>query len=379
MARPLDTVNIEVIGGGTAPAGVFDNFTTLSITNDLTMPSEAAFEVGDDGTWSEIADRIAHGTQYSVFINGRKWLTGRVEMTDVPVDAGGGAVVRFTIRTKLADAMYASADPVRIKNASVKDFIVALYSQLEYSESDFIFRGNVSRDLLTGVDSTGQGEPTEVDLEPLKIKDAKVKPPETIYDAADRHLRRHGFMHWDAPDGKIVVSAPNDTQDPIYRLQLKRGPLGRSNNFLSSTRRMDISGVPSQVVVYGSGGKSGSARMRLGAWERAFDVEDAGFRRPVVILASGLRTLAEAGRAAAREMADRSKNRDSYEIETDGLSYWDGSSLIPWGVDTVVDIDSDVAGGALGAYYLHRVILNRSPGNGDTASLSLLKRGLWKL
>jgi prophage tail gpP-like protein len=216
-------------------------------------------------------------------------------------------------------------------------------------------------------------------LEPIDVKTAKIQPAETILDAADRHLRRHGLMHWDSPDGKIVVGAQNDTQDPIYFLRYRRTGDTHLNNLLSATRGRDWSGIPSAVVIHGRSGKPGRPKDRITAWAKDDDVYDAGFHRPIIIHANGIRQQALADRTAMRELSARSKNKDSFNIECDGLSYWDGYFGIQWGIDTVCSVDSDTANLSGGAYYIHRVVLHRDTQQGDVTQLSAVRRGVWLL
>jgi prophage tail gpP-like protein len=381
MARLRDVVRVEVVSSSSQAGGTLDNFTSLEITNDITMPFEASFEVGDDVSWSSLGDVFALGTKFVVFVNDRKRLTGRVEMNNAPFDVGAGAVIRFAVRTKLADAMFASADQrIQVKNVSIKDFILKLYEPLGYAESDFIFDQRVSRNLLTGVEkSTGEAP---VDLEPIKVEEARVNPPETVYAAADRHLRRHGLMHWDSPDGRIVVGAPNDTQDPSYTFNMFRTVVSgdpNTNNVLSGSRTRDWSSVPGKLGVYGRGGKNNFSKAAVKAAVKDEDVVAAGLYRPIIIIAEGIRTQALALAAATREMSARSKRKDSIQIDVDGLSYWDGQRSFDYAPDTTAKIRSDVAGGADEAYYVHSVTLSRSAAAGDKAQLSMVKRGLWKL
>jgi len=377
--RGPDELKIEVIGKK-GSLGTFDSFTSFEVTTDITSPFEASFEVGDDGSFVSLQDVISHGTEYKVTVNGLQRMKGRVEINDIPFDATGGAVIRFSVRTKLADAQYASASPnIKVASTSIKDFILKLYEPLGYAESDFSFDPAASRDLMTGKSTSGKGAPTRVDLEPIKAEQAKINPPESIYSAADRHLRRHGLMHWDAPDGKIVVSYPNDTQDPLYHFRMNLGANGRNNNVLRATKTADYSQVPSQIAVFGVGGKRNFAKSRVSAAVRDSDVVAAGMYRPVNILAEAIKTRELANAAVNREMSARRKRKDAYEIEVDGLSYWLNGERVPFGVDTVAEIQSDVAGGNLGAYYLHRVTMKRDTGSADTTFLSLLARDLWKL
>lgn len=376
MPRSNDTVRLQRVDG----FGVLDNFTSITITNDMTAPSEVSVELGDDHTYASLTDKIAIGSQYKAFVNNKLRMTGRIEADDVPADAGGGSVTRFVIRTKLADAMFDTAEPkTRVKNVSIRDMLLAVYSKLDYTERDFVFDAYVSRDLLTGRVSVGQGGKTRFDLEPIKIDAAKVQTGETIYDFADRHLRRHGLMHWDSPDGRIVVGEPNDVQAPIYFLRYRRTGLTSLNNVLNATRARDWSGIPSAVVVHGRSGKPGRPKQRITGWAMDPDVYDAGFYRPVIIEASGIRKQALADRAAMRELSARSKNKDSVVFVSDGLSFWDGLRGIEWGIDTTCSVDSDVANLNGSAFYIHKIVLKRDARNGDVANVFAIRRGVWLL
>lgn len=379
MPREHDDVRIEVVGAN-GLNGVIDNFTSFSIINDITQASEASFELGDDGTFADLGPYTAPGTIYKVFVNGLLRLSGRVEFRDVPMDASAGSVVRFTVKTAISDAMFASAKQgTKVKGVSVKQFILDLYSHIGFSESDFIFDPAASRDLMTGVASTKKGRPQKIDLEKIKIEEAQVHPPETIFQAADRHLRRHGLMHWDAPDGKIVISAPNDSQEPLYYFRCRRGGDASTNNVMGITRTNDFSGIPSILGIFGVGGKRNYSKSRVAGVVFDQDVIDAGFNRHVTIIADGVKTKVIAEKTAKRDMSARSKRKDAFDVDIDGLSWWNGDERIPFGTDTVADVQSDVAGGLVGAYYCHRVELSRDASSGDNSKLTLLKAGVWDL
>ncbi|HEX4334692.1 MAG TPA: hypothetical protein VH062_02195 [Polyangiaceae bacterium] len=379
MARPLDVVSVEAIG-----QGEFDAFTSLAITNDLTQPSEAAFEVGDDGTWDELEDFVALGKQYQVKVNGRIVLTGRLELNNVKGDVTGGAAIRMTARTKLADANFCSGNPnLKVKDITLADWLVKLYAPLGYTASDFVFKGNAARDLITGKPSKSTKEPL---TPPDKVQEqqARVQLPETIFQAADRHLRRFGMMHWDSPDGKIVVSAPDDEQPSIYDFRHFRGDSASINNVLDIERAKDFSGIPNIVQVNGT--RYDSDGFPIGKTQGNavdLDVTAAGFTRPILIPGQQMGTDALAQAAAHRELSARSQRKDALDISADGLSYWDGRTLINFAPDTVGDVATDIAGGALGPYYLTRVCLERRPGEGtdggDTSRITLLKQGVWRL
>jgi len=374
MTRPVDRLRVENLDG----EGVLENFTSATITNSLTEPAETAFELGDDGTWEGINRAVSPGSRYRVFVNGRPRLTGKVELLDAPFDASGGATVRFTVRSKLSDAWYQAADPnVRIKGASIKEYLLALYDNVGIFEDDFVFDAAAARDLMTGKQPGGGESPP--DLEEIEEEHLRPNPPESVYMAADRALRRHGLMHWDSPDGRIVVSSPNDEQAPLYSLRAMVGPPGRANNILSAVRTKDWTEVASHVVVYGKSGGLQHATGKVRAVVEDEEVVSAGFFRPVIVIADTAKTQEMAEHAGRRERTARAKRKDAWRVTVDGLAFWNGGEAIPYGIDTTCEVVASVVGGPAGAYFVHRTTLERTPGNGDVATLEVVRRGVWDL
>jgi prophage tail gpP-like protein len=371
MRRP-DKVKVEAVGVGT-----LETFTSFALINDLLAPSEASFEIGDDGTWAALEKFIATGTKYRVFLNGALRLTGRVELRDVPIDLQG-SVVRFTVRTKLADAMYASADPrTKITGVSVARFLLDLFEPLGYTDSDFIFDTDLSRNLMTGVSRyTGKAP---ANFEKLREDQARVNPPETIFQAAARHLMRFGLMIWDSPDGKLVVGAPNDAQAPLYYFRMLHGKMGRENNLLSANRINDMTESATLLGVFGVGAASGFAKARIKSVREDAELVNAGFYRPVIIIQNNIQNQALADRQVLREMTNRNKKREVFDLRTDGLSWWNGNQSIPFGIDTVCDITTTAAGGPAGAHLIIRTECTRTANEGDQTRLLALKKGLWVL
>lgn len=378
--RRRDAIAVEVTPPSSGITLAFDRFTTLQVVLDLTTPSMAAFEVGDDASWEAIASYVQIGTLAAVFVNGRRKMTGKIRLHDIPVDASGGVAIRFTVQTKMAEAAVAVADPsIVVKDVSLKSFILALYRPLGLTERDFIFDPATSRDLLTGREGRWGKPPPNV--EAMKEEQAVVNPPETIFAAADRHLRRFGLMHWDAPDGRIVVGRPDDEQIPIYIFRMFRDAIGaRANNVLRMGRSRDYSQVPTVLGIYGSGSKLGWQRAKVSSVVQDDDVLAAGLYHPVMIFADSIQTEQMAKAVANREMSARRRDKDTFSVQVDGHSFWDGDeSTAEFGIDTVAEVLADVIGGPQGAYLVHRVTFDLDPSNGGTTTLEMVKRGLWRL
>lgn len=371
-----DVVLVEAVSANGKTT--FDRFTSFSLTNSITAPSEASFEVGDDGTFASLLELTALGAEFRVMVNSRPRLTGRVEMRDADGDAQKSSNLRFVVRTKLTDAFVAVCDPrIRVANRSIKDFVLEAYATIGVGEDQFVFEADVARDLITGKKTKGGRTPP--DLEPIQEKQAKARVPETIFSAVDRHLKRHGFMHWDAPDGRIIVGTPDDTQNPLYSFVERRTGNTDANNLLKCRESQNVGQTPAVLTVLGVGGGQKFTKTKVSATEGNQTLADGGFQRPMVVLDEGIKTQERAQRRARREMAQRERSLKCYELLVDGLSYRDQGGLIPYAPDTVATLDVERLGGKLGALYVESVTLNQSDSIADQTSLKLVPRGVWVL
>ena len=380
-AWQIDRVRVEAMGVPGSAAGTFhfENFTSFALHNSMLAPSEASFELGDDTGYERLSEFLKLGARFRVFVNDRLRLTSRIEQHDGSLAADRSMTESFTVRTKLTDAVASSAPiGVRTQNVSIKQFLIAIYASVGVTADDFDFRGDVSRDLLTGVSSRGKRPPRPLD--PLKEEEQKVQPPESVFAAADRFLRRHGFLHWDGPDGRIVVAAPDDQQAPIYSLRCRRGPESQYNNVLEIERGQDVGDAPTELGVFGtSKGKANFASLPGAAVVRNQKLIDAGFIRRFAILDEAMSSGEFALRRANRELAMKSRGLEKITVTLDGLSFRDGVDRVPWSPDTTAIVLAEVLGGALGVYYVEDVMMVRNASDGDKTRLAVVPKGVWVL
>lgn len=362
--------------------GVFDRFSAVTVTNELTSPAEAILELGDDGALADLYRIFKPGEPFKVKLNGLARLSGRVEIRKHSGASGTGTKLTVTIRTKLSDAFYCSADPaVRVEKTSVKEFVLGQYAKLGYTEADFIFSKNAGIDLMTGLEK-GQNPKTKIiDLAPIKVDAAKAQPTESVRSCVDRHLKRHHATHWDAPDGRIAVGRPNEDQEPHYSFRCLKGRAGQGNNVEQYERGLDWSQVPSSLWVYGgTSGKDVASSTIKGVSNdddliAAFNAH-GHFYRPVVLQSEQAKTLAEAEAAARRERSMRSMSKDTWMIRTDGWTHWrSNGQQIPYAPDTVADIDihTDVPG----RYLCTGTQMVWSKAAGSRTTLQFVAKGVW--
>jgi prophage tail gpP-like protein len=415
--RPRDTVLIESVEGGGFSI-VVDRSTQYELVLDLLAPSVARFEIGDSGTWGAIRDALGIGGTFQVSINGSPRLRGRLLTRNLAVSADAGATVQVMVRTRLADAMFTAADPkIGVRNTTIKDVILAAYARMGLTEADFVFQSDVARDLITGrrsgqpdraagiryrirqaeaaLDpykdvkinllrkqlSSAEGLPVDPELDTLKEDEARPHPPESIYAFGERHLSRFSLAHWDGPDGRIVVGHPDDSQKASYIMTARRGKKALTNNLLGATKSEDFEEVPANLWVFGVGGGRDQAKARVKYMEldATLAAIDPKLDRGAIIIDEGIRTQEQAAARARREMMRRSLAKDTWVLETDGLSYWSGTESVPYGVDTVADVRVDVAGAASGPYLVRQVAMRGNAQDEHTTQLTCVGKGIWRL
>lgn len=377
MAAQSEVITIESTDGS-GPAVRIDRSTTYQITRDLNSPFEASFELGDGGTFESLRDALAIGRRFTVALDGKPLLTGRMLTRGSPVSSSSGATVTLTVRSILADAQFSSCAPFALRKPTLRDVVLKAYESLGVPESAFIFNSDVARDLFTGR-SKSSAPPT--DLSKLTEEDARVRPPETVHEFVDRHLRRFSLMHWDSPDGRIVVGSPDDSQSSTYRFQLIRS--GRGNNLLGATRTEDYESIPAGLAVYGQGGGRDFRRARVSGvvTDPLLLSLQRATPRQVILVDESITTQAMADARARREMAMRCLQRDSWELSLPGFTARENgvSTGIPFAPDTVADVQVDTVGPTSARYFCWRVVNTGSASEGHTSQLSVVQEGVWRI
>lgn len=361
--------------------GVMDRFDEVTFSASLLGPAQAKLVTGDADAWTDLQDFILPGYEYQLKLNNTTVMKGRVEAYEVPADSTGGVRYELTLRTRLSDARYSSADPlVKTSNTSIKDFLLAIFGQHGFAEKDFLLEPYTATNLITGKQK-GHGKTSAIAA--ITAQDAKVQPPETVMECAMRHLDRHGEMLWDAPDGRIVVGAPDDQQEPTYRFICKRGAESVQNNVKALRRIGNWSEVASGVSIIGqsSGKENSKIPVRASAFDRDVQavVEQRGhFFRPVYLPAERIKSNEEAQRKAAKELSARRRSKDAFEIVIDGWTYWDGERAIPIAINTTTDVDFEVPT-IKGRYLVWRFESRLSRDAGGETTIGIVGPGAWIL
>ncbi len=421
MKRPDDRVSIESMQGDGFSI-VIDRATQYEIALSLRQPSMARFELGDESTWGPLREVIKIGGRFQVCVNGYPRITGRCLTRNMPMTVQGGVTVQLMIRTILADAAFSAVSPqIQVKNLSLKALVLKAFERFGLTEANFVFRGDLARDVITGRksgqpsaaasirarleklngDTSGrsskeltkertlletqlqgaEGRPVAPDLAAIQVQQANPQPGESIYQFVDRHLIRYGMMIWDAPDGSLVVGTPDDSQSPLYVLSAQKGSTSAANNLEGATKTEDFENVPTHLWVYGrdAGGKSYASQGSIKAHQSdpILASVDPPLDRIQFMVDAGITNQAMAEARARREMLSRSISKDNWSLQMDGLSYWSGQEQIPYSIDAVADLRVDVSDRADGPYLIHELTMTGSAEGGHTTKATACARGIW--
>lgn len=372
---PVDQVELRALETG----GSFDKFTSVGLIGSILRSSEASFEMGDDGSYNDLKKAVALGSEFEVAVNGRPRMRGQIHYRASPLNAAQSSTLRCVVRTRLADMEIGSADPrLKVTKLSIKDMVLKAVAQHGYTAADVVFHGDTSRNVMTGKTSRGSRAPK--DLTNLKEDQAAVQPGETTKAFLDRHLKRHGLMIWDGPDGKLVVAAPDDEQDSLYVFRAFRTGEKRANNNVTAFERIeDVTGVPTELFVFGYGGGKDYQRSKVSSSVRNDSMLAAGFSRPVLVLDEGVKTIELAIRQAKREYSERTRRQDAWVVNADGLSFLERGDNTPYCFDTCCDVIAETLGGTAGKYYIEEVSMMMDPRAGQTTMMQVVKAGTWSL
>lgn len=367
-SRPPSTVAVVMDGGD------WVQFERFELTHDMAAPSEAKFDLGDDGSL-ELDNYFRPGVPCQVFIDNALQLTGRTEILDQ--DGNSGIKLRGTVRTKLSDARVASANPsIAVYDSTLMSFVLKLFEPLGLGPEDF--RGidgfDYSVNLISGK-KTKYSKPDPA-LEQIAPQKAKVQPGQTIFEAAAFHLERHRYILMDSADGKINVLRPNVNAAPIYLFRINRRNNPEDNNVLTFKRSKDWSDIAKVFDIFGNtwGGDVEKAAVHGKAVnEEVAEVakRTGHFNRRVVQQQNGIKNNLQATLRSLKGLSQTALKADAWTIDVDGLAYYDGGELIKYAPGTICNIDSDLIDAPKGNYMIVKTRATSSEA-GQRCTLSLI-------
>lgn len=297
-----------------------------------------------------------------LLIDGNSMLHGRIDVTRR--GDRGPSIVTVSGRDYIADLVEGNVDPtVSIAAGTILDDAIltacAPYGIIEVE-------GPEARQFAR---TKKQQKPAKRRSK-KQITDAKPEPGQGVYDWCNRILARHHLTLQPGSDPtKVVLQAPNYDQDPIGRIIRKNIDDRIVGNVIEGTATRDYSRVPTYGMFAGRQGKAtektsrtftnfdlrtitGNTAPELAAAQkymvegrllpkkRQFSIPRQLYR--LLYWRDELaKTQEQIDASLKRAVADRTKETLVYEVTVHGLC--DPQTGKYWAVDTIVDVDDDVA------------------------------------
>lgn len=361
-------------------------WTSYEVASDFLTPTDGwHFAIGDE----ELAERQRHalrlGAPIRLSVNATPICDGHIDTVEVGASKAGGTTWTIAGRDRLGPAVDATADPnLRFKDgATLADVLTTIFRPFGWSDPDkhFEIDNAANRRASTG-GTRGQKRSHGKKTFGAVTKDAKLHQlqphnHEGLFAFASRVSQRFGLWIWSSSDGEqLIVGKPDFDQEPLYQLRRKRDGTG---NIEDGTVRYDFTDQPAIIVADGfsGGGEFGKGRVKAYAINPSFGFDTNGavleevlsivkrypnakrialptqaFQRraanvpvrPMFMHDDESKTPEELENYVRREMAllTRKSLEATYTVE--GHGQMTNGDFVVWDIDTVVDVQDEVAG-----------------------------------
>ena len=394
VTRPEDDgIELQLRDQAGVIVHVINTWKQYSFNSNFLTPTDGwSFTLGDEVVKQSLLEGIFCGQRVTLSINGHIQGDGYIDKVVIGGNRSTGTTVTIEGRDRLAPVVDGNMDPQATKftaGQTLFDVLYAVFSQYGWTDANtqYLISNEANRNVISGA---VRGVPATKKDKPLKsfqIHQLKPYPAEGSFSFASRIAQRFGLWIWLSAEGNsIIVSKPDFGQEARYHIRHKTGASGFANNVLEYHVERHAGEQPSVIIATGSGGGGEYGRgglkvafpnmltgiTALGALRPEVQAvltanSDAKIVQPTVEALRALSTRALTGVNANffgsqhRPMFlhdDESKTIDQLEAFCRReMSLKQRGALVahytleghenngyPWCVDTIVEVDDDVAG-----------------------------------
>lgn len=371
-----DTVRLEVgaVGRVTQITYVEDYEYTLGIFD---QPCIFRAKVGSADEYLTLKSTYERGTPFRLFVNNVLQFDGLIDAHTVKANAHASS---FAIRGRdlmqrlfqgvPAEKTYQNESSLQIMRIALDACGLDLYD----IATDFSGRTRAGVPVLT------QTSPSQATFP--KSKERKTKIGETWLEFVKRDFRHSGVFPMYSPAtaatlgssiGLFVVTAPNTSQDPLYRLERSVNRVDMLDTDFSDDTVPRF--TEARFYGHGGGGKHGLSKTRGSAFDD--EMIGLGYDRIHTAVDRGVTSDEEAEFYASRVIADsrRRGRKHVYTVSGHSAPVLGGLSdtyRAIWTPDTMVQVSDNLLG-LYGNYYLESVTGRGSSRGTTTTELTLLR------
>lgn len=367
----------------------------------MTVESDKLDPVFEDG--------LITGARVQLRVEGCTQATGFIDSIERSASRDGGVIWSIEGRDLLGQAVDAGIDPrTQFKETeNLADMLRRVYAPFGWPEdSQFVIDAAADQQIKTGRPAKKRPSLAKHPRK-SKLPQLRPNPNEGAHDFATRVAKRFGLSIWPSADGRtLIVGKPYFEQEPSYRL-IRRRYGSRENNILTGTARFDISEQPSFIVADGfsGGGSFGKGKIKCIAVNPAlltdldamaalqaehktatvlvfktqdgvpvsFSPQRSPTAKPLYLHDENSKTQEQLEEFTRREMMTRVRKSMTWSGSVAGHGQsMDGGPLVPWAVDTVVDVQDEVTGVIEPMWVLSRTF-TKSRSAGTRTELELIR------
>jgi prophage tail gpP-like protein len=378
----------------------------------LTPASGFHFVVADEDLPELERNALRLAARVRLTINDVPLCDGHIDSIDISASRGQGTVWKIAGRERLGLAVDAIADPtLQIKESfTLAQTLELLYFPFGWIGPDaFSISNAASRGVTQGLRgmpmTKGGRNKGPRALKNFKMHQCKPHNHEGLHDFAKRMTERHGLWIRCSEDGdRIIVDTPDYEQEPSFQIRRTRNG---DTNVLDGSVHLDFSTQPSCIIADGQSqsGEFGRGRIKSFCVNPYFGTTSDGFvlddisnvvkkhptAKQVVITTQPFErrapnvpsrivflhdeestTQEQLDNFVRREMSLAMRKAFTAKYTVEGHGQMVDGRFVPWMVDTVVNVEDEVAG-IQERLWVNGVSYSKSRGSGTTTNVDLLR------
>ncbi len=323
----------------------------------LTVPSAFSLSLGTGKDVAKLLEKFPPNTRFVLRVDGKTLMTG---FTDGRASRGKDGTVTIQGRDVMAQLQRSCLlQEDSYKDDTYSSLVRKVLDSVHMNDDNLLFSNRQNRAAMVGKDienfSVKGKAPAAArrDTQTLAIgggataggaiqKHIQSKLGEKGLEFLQRHLNRAGLFLWASADGDVILSEPNGTTAPLYRIQRSQGAVVESSDVEDSEFNEDTVDRFSEIHIYTRGETKKAGRATSITKVTDSEMVEWGFDVPRVLRDVDADTPAKAEFIARREMAiaRRKSLRLSYTLSghTHGTLLGDRAVMVP---DTIVEVKDE--------------------------------------
>lgn len=391
-----------------------DRWTSYAFHSHLLKPTDGfTLSIGDDRLSGPQREALAARARVRLYVDNLPLAEGFIDKVRVSASRSGGVVYQVEGRSRLGTTVDAGADPTLAfkEGATLLEVLKGVFAPFGWTRDEqFVVDNQTNRDAKTGGIRGIRTSKGGKRKGPRPLKDFvqhQLKPHnhEGVYAFAARVAERHGLRIWQSADGdQLIVARPDYAQEPRYVLTRK---LNGECNIEDGSVEFDSTDQPTIIIADGFSATNEFGRGRIKAYcvNPYFGVDHDGFvlddvskliskypdaqqvvmtvqpyrrralgapMRPIYLHDDESKTQEQLNNFVRREMSLLVRKSLSVEYLVEGHGQTIEGTFTPWDIDTVADVQDEVAGVNERLYVIGRT-LEKSGKGGTYTRLELVR------